>query len=302
MKIRTFIILMLVINPIDTFPSTSASKQPDGTIVSEKPWDNVPEHFFRSTFSRIRTMSDGLEVVALLGKPQDMIKGKKYPVVIYNRGGNREFGKIEEPTLLMHELIKSGYIILASQYRGNDGSQGVEQFGGDDVHDVLNLIKTAQNLPYADTNNIFMIGRSRGGMMTYVALKEQPPIKRAVVIAGPTDLFKSVQERPEMETYVYNQLIPNLPENREEEYKKRSVVFWPEKINVPILIIHGKNDWRVDVSDSHAIVEKLKQLNKKHLYLEHDNGIKDRRDETGHSLPDEMIKDVINWIDGNHSK
>jgi dipeptidyl aminopeptidase/acylaminoacyl peptidase len=262
------------------------SNKPDGYIVSEEPWGNVPKICVEASFSKIRTMSDGLEVVALLAKPKEMAK-KKYPVVILNRGGNREFGKIEKPTFFIYELVKSGYIVLASQYRGNDGSQGKEQFGGDDVHDVLNLIKTAHHLPYADTKNIFMIGVSRGGMMTYLALKEQPPIKAAVVIAGPTDLFALALERPEMEKHVFEELIPNIEEKRSEQYTKRSAIFWPEKINVPLLIVHGKQDEQVDISHSYAMADKLKKLKKNYLLLQH---------EKGHTPTTESIKDIIDWI------
>lgn len=262
------------------------SKKPDGYIISEKIWDNVPEHYIEAYFSRIHTMSDGLEVVAFLGKPKLMTRDK-YPVVIFNRGGNRELGKIERPYELHYELIKAGYIVLATQYRGNDGSEGKEQFGGEDVHDVLNLIKTVSYLPYADTSNIFMVGHSRGGMMTYLALKEQPSIKAAVVMSGIADLFALAQERPEMETQVFNELIPHLPEKREDEYKKRSAIFWAEKINVPLLVLHGIKDWRVNINQTYALVDKLKLLQKKHLFISY---------ESDHRITDKMIKDVIDWL------
>ncbi len=81
----------------------------DGYIVSKKPWGKFPKIFVEASFSKIRTLSDGLEVVAMLGKPKEMIQ-KKHPVIIFNRGGNREFGKIEKPTFLIYELIKAGFI------------------------------------------------------------------------------------------------------------------------------------------------------------------------------------------------
>ena len=54
---------------------------------------------------------------------------------------------------------------------GEDGGQGREEFGGKDVNDVLNLIKLAQSLPFVEPTKIVMLGFSRGGMMTYLAIK-----------------------------------------------------------------------------------------------------------------------------------
>ena len=67
----------------------------------------------------------------------------------------------------MPELAKiasQGYIVVASQYRGNGGSEGREEFGGSDVKDILNLFPLIDNLHNADNKNIGMFGWSRGGM------------------------------------------------------------------------------------------------------------------------------------------
>jgi dipeptidyl aminopeptidase/acylaminoacyl peptidase len=33
-------------------------------------------------------------------------------------------------------------------------------------------------------------------------------------------------------------------------YRKCSAYFWPEKINAPVLILHGGDDWRVKVTQA----------------------------------------------------
>jgi len=56
--------------------------------------------------------------------------------MIYNRGGNREFGKITKKTLTyLSYLSSNNYVVLASQYRGNDGEWRQEEFGGKDIPD-----------------------------------------------------------------------------------------------------------------------------------------------------------------------
>ena len=54
-------------------------------------------------------------------------------------------------------------MVLASQYRGNDGGQGKEEFGGSDINDVLNLIPLAESISFMNADRIVMLGFSRGG-------------------------------------------------------------------------------------------------------------------------------------------
>jgi len=90
-----------------------------------------------------------------------------------------------------------------------------------------------------------MYGWSRGGMMTYLALTKTNKIKAAVVGGAPSD--KTIIDRPDMETGVYAELIPNYWKNKERALKKRSAVYFVDKFpkNVPILMLHGNADWRV---------------------------------------------------------
>ncbi len=69
------------------------------------------------------------------------------------------------------------------------GGEGREEFGGADVDDVLNLIPLLGSFPQADTSRIGMYGRSRGGMMTYIALTKTDRIAAAIVDAGEANLF-----------------------------------------------------------------------------------------------------------------
>jgi dipeptidyl aminopeptidase/acylaminoacyl peptidase len=182
--------------------------------------------------------------------------------MIYNRGGNREFSKITMKYLKgLSYLSSKNYVVLASQYRGNDGGQGREEFGGKDVNDVLNLIIMAKSLSFVKQDKIVMLGFSRGGMMTYLAIKHGAKIKAAAVVGGVANLIQLEQEREFIGEKVLEQLI--IPHNR-EEYKKRSAYYWPERINVPVLILHGEDDWRVNVTQAKKLSKKLTELGKVH--------------------------------------
>jgi dipeptidyl aminopeptidase/acylaminoacyl peptidase len=212
---------------------------------------------------RLTYLSDGLRVTAYLWKPRDTA-GRKLPLILFNRGGNRDFGELspwEEEGF--YSYVSNGFVVLGSQYRGVDGGEGREEFGGADVHDVLNLLPLARSLGYVDLNNVFLLGESRGGMETYLALKDGIPAKAAAVVSGEADLVAGSRDRPEMIYAVYRQLIPGFSQNGPALLRERSAVDWPERINAPLLILHGTADWRTNPKDQAlALAEKLQRLGK----------------------------------------
>ncbi|HEY7497536.1 MAG TPA: prolyl oligopeptidase family serine peptidase [Vicinamibacterales bacterium] len=214
---------------------------------------------------RIQYLSDGLKVVGFLVKPRDT-DARRYPVIIYNRGGLQDMGKIDAPNILdFYELAANGFVVLASQYRGNDGGEGREEFGGADVGDVVTLVSLASSLPYADPKNIFFYGLSRGGMMTFLALTRGASVNAAAVVGGIYDLqglMESSQQRMPGVANRVAQLIPDYSSRGAAALAERSVMQWPEKVAVPLLMIHGADDEEVPVSQALAFAAKLSSLRK----------------------------------------
>ena len=230
----------------------------NGEIVEQKQAKVASEFKDKIDFHKIRYLSDGLEVVGFIFKPKNL--NSKLPVLIFNRGGNREYGKLSSKLFkYLSFLASNNYVVLASQYRGNDGGQGREQFGGTDINDVLDLIPLAKSLQFTDPNNIFMLGFSRGGMMTYLAIKYGAQINAAAVVGGIADLWRWYGERSGVRI-ILGQLVGLDKKN----YDKRSAVYWPEKIDVPILILHGARDGRVNVKQAKELSKKLDELDKEY--------------------------------------
>jgi dipeptidyl aminopeptidase/acylaminoacyl peptidase len=206
----------------------------------------------------IAYLSDGLRVKGYLVAPR---RGERLPCVIYNRGGNREFGALTDLSAagLLARIASWGYVVVASQYRGTAGGQGKDEFGGSDVGDVLNLLPLLGTVPQADPTRVGMYGWSRGGMMTYLALARTDRIAAAVVASGVADLEDNARRRPEMETGVFAQLIPEYASDREAALAARSAVRWPDKLHkrTPMLLLHGGADWRVHPGQALAMASKL---------------------------------------------
>jgi dipeptidyl aminopeptidase/acylaminoacyl peptidase len=263
-------------------------------LKQEKFWNGISEndtltskyqHLNHLNFYYLKYLSDSIVVDGYLIEPK---KEGKYPVVIFNRGGNRDFASLTIGTLVNYcsELASNGYLIIGSDYRKKD------EFGGREINDVLTLTETVKEIEKADSNLIGMFGWSRGGMMTYLALQKSNKIKTAIVGNGPTDLFGIISDRPEMETKVIAECVPDYWNNKEFELKKRSVIYWADELdkNSSLLILSGTNDKSVNPEQADKIATKLKEINY-HCEL--------RKFETDHSFSDkktELNEMVIRWF------
>jgi len=241
-------------------------------------------------FFAITYKSDSLLVNGIIAEPKEV---DKFPVIIFNRGGNKEIGKEAKLKTLYSviysasKLAEKGYVVIASCYREDD------EFGGDDINDVLNLTKTAEELRKADSERIGMFGWSRGGMMTYLALKKTNIIKTAVIGNGATDLLQLIIERPEMETEVCTKLIPHYEKNKKLELEKRSVLYWVDALdkNASLLILCGTEDKRVNPYQAEQLVIKLANINYDFMF---------KKFQTDHKFSDktaELNDLLVNWFD-----
>ena len=237
-------------------------------------WEALPEpyraQFTREELSRalddrryecLRVVysSGGLRVTGFVYKPARVAAGAKLPAVVYNRGGNRDYGAIDAwDKLIFHRLAESGFIVLASQYRGADGGEGRDEFGGSDVQDVLSLFPLARGLGYVDMANLFMVGFSRGGMMTYLAIRDGAPIRAAAVIGGVSDLRALAEYRPRF-LAIWSAMWPGFDRDGEEQMQRRSAIRWPERLDKPLLLLHGVADRRVPLDQSLRLGAALRE-------------------------------------------
>lgn len=252
---------------------------------------NQREEYAGIDCRRIRYMSDGLRVVGYVWMPRESA-GRKLPLVIFNRGGNRERSQLT-PWMAggFYDFVSSGFVVIASQYRGVDGGEGREEYGGADVRDVLNLLPVARSLGIVDMQNVFVLGNSRGGMMTYLALKQGLPANAAAVMSGVTDLFGNAADHPELVTGIYEPLIPHFGSRGAEAMEERSAVRWAGEINVPLLILHGTADAQISATRALEFAQRLQALGKTYELVMYAND--------GHGLPmnrRDSDRRVIEWF------
>jgi len=272
MRRRAFVIALCLAGCGRTAPETatraSATPLPSGAAASRAPdADGSVESLRlilrtdRSEYFALVYWSDGLRVEGFLGRPR---RGTSLPAVIYNRAGHLNLSSLRGPEIV--PLVEAGFVTAASQYRGNAGGEGREEFGGADVNDVLNLVPLLRSLPEVDPDRIGMMGWSRGGTMTLLALKQESirgrhDIRAAVAVGATADFSKGFWGRIQMLVVSLGR-IGKRNEGFQDAVRDRSAVYWPELINAPLLILHGETDGMASLEKACQLAALLERAGK----------------------------------------
>jgi len=169
-------------------------------------------------------------------------------------------------------LANNGYLVLQPQYRGStnygmkfyqsafiNGGQGGYKMQDDKDDGALHLVKEG----LADVDRLAMFGWSYGGYAALVAASRTPQIYQCV-IAG------AAVSDPLMQVAYYSDLIEGagLLEQLNMWEDSISPIKEVEKVNVPILLIHGDVDQRVPPVHVRKYLRELDRFNKAYEYVE----------------------------------
>ncbi len=189
---------------------------------------------------KIIYMSNGRRVKGYIVQPKKI--EALNPVVILNRGGSKHVSQWEDAHMFGNfvcNFARLGRVVFMSQYSGNDGSEGKDEFGGMDLDDVLNLKNLIDEIKYTDPSDIIMCGGSRGGLMTYLSLRYVNWIKAACIWSASSDMTYSHSYRPDLK--LWHSDMYDITD--EEQIVRRSPIKWVDKLDrKPLLLFHGFND------------------------------------------------------------
>jgi dipeptidyl aminopeptidase/acylaminoacyl peptidase len=276
LRAAALIVLQLVV--YGSADAESRSERADGHVVSDVAYD-VPafenavgvDYFVdragyvaaasdaRYALREIRYRSGGLLVPALVYRPCDA-RGARRPVIVFNRGSyvvERDVGYKLLP--MFHRLAEAGFVVVAPMYRASFGTEGKDELGGADLADLMNVAPLVASLPYADARNVFLYGESRGGVMTLMAIRDGFPANAAATFGAFTDLDAYVRSAGLQLEELSRRIWPDFDTHRSDIVRRRSAIYWPEKLRVPLLLMHGGADTSVDPSHARALAEKLRR-------------------------------------------
>jgi dipeptidyl aminopeptidase/acylaminoacyl peptidase len=216
---------------------------------------------------------DKKPVPATLIVSQKLDRNRKHPALvwIHGSGSDQNFlgwhpGSYRMYYSLCQYLAQQGYVILTPDYRGSSGysrdwSTGVYMsVGVGDTADVAAGGDYLKTLSYVDPDRIGVFGLSYGGFLTLQALTVDPTLWRAGIdVAGVVDwdhrgagLNLTNYTNPRLGTAIENP----------EGYYTAAPIYHMEKLQQPLLILHGTNDRNVTFHDSLRLIDDLLKLHK----------------------------------------
>ena len=214
---------------------------------------------------RITYLSDGLRVVGYLWRPTGAKPGDRLPLLVFHRGGAGDDSKLRPNTQFAFDrFVRAGYVVIGTQYRGNDGGEGRDELGGADLRDVLQIVRIGQRLPWVDPQRVFALGYSRGGMMALMAARAGAPYRAIATVGAPTDLLAVRAAGGRNSLSALARAIP-AGQDPEAALRARSAVHWAEELNAPVLVLHGGADPIVSAAEhARPFAARLQALGKTH--------------------------------------
>ncbi len=208
---------------------------------------------------------DGLTIHGYLSQPLGK-ENEPTPTVILPHGGPwfRD-GWGYHPEVLL--LTNRGYTVLQMNFRGSTGygrdfwEKGFKQWGQTMQHDITDGVNWLIEQGITDSKRIAIYGGSYGGYATLAGITFTPDLYTcAIDYVGVSNLFTFMQTippywKPYLET-LYEMV--GHPETDKEMMTANSPALHVDKIKVPLFVVQGANDPRVNIDEADQIVQSLR--------------------------------------------
>ncbi|MEK6675143.1 MAG: S9 family peptidase [Planctomycetota bacterium] len=221
---------------------------------------------------------DGLQLEGLLIHPPDEQQGTKYPLIMYVHGGpeaHERNGWLTSPSLPGQVAAARGYAVFYPNYRGSTGrgvafaKMGQADLGGREFDDLVDGVDHLIQIGLVDAKRVGITGGSYGGYATaWCSTFYSNRFAAGVMNVGVSDQISmfGTSDIPEEWYLVHSR------KRLWEDWKfflERSPIYHVGKAKTPLLIMHGKDDPRVDPRQSLELFRNLKTLNQTPVRLVH---------------------------------
>ena len=242
---------------------------------------------------------DGLTLTGWLFRPRGTLGAT--PALIWLHGGpEAQERPVFQP--LFQALAAAGVAVFAPNVRGSAGF-GRTFSRADDLHrrfaaiaDVSAAVDFLAGSGLADRDRIGVAGRSYGGYLTLAALVRYPELFRVGVdVCGMADLetFYAGTEPwiAEAATTKYGD-----PRTDRDLLRRLSPLHRIDRLTAPLLVVHGRHDTNVPISEPEQVVAALRERGVPHGYL--------LFDDEGHEVHDvanraAFVREVVSWVAGH---
>jgi dipeptidyl aminopeptidase/acylaminoacyl peptidase len=220
---------------------------------------------------------DGDTLHGALLLPVGYQEGKRYPLIVWVYGGAsgsddlNHFGLANSGALNLQLLATRGYAVLFP-----DSPQHLGTPMADLAKTVLPGVNKVIEMGVGDPERLGVMGQSNGGFSTLALIVQTKQFKAAVEIDGTADLVSLYSEMDKAGTSYGVGLLEHTqnsmggtPWQYRERYIENSPFFYLDRVETPILIVHGTEDTTVASFLGDEVFVGLRRLGKEVEYAKY---------------------------------
>jgi len=213
------------------------------------------------------TSEDGFLINGRYCLPPNFDPEKKYPLLVYYYGGTTPTVRTLESSYSIQMYAALGYVVYVVNPSGTIGfgqefsARHVNAWGKRTAEEIVEGTKRIyRTLPFIDSTKIGCFGASYGGFMTMYLLTVTDIFTAAISHAGISALTSYWGEGNWGIGYCAAANADSYPWNNKELFVGQSPLFNADKINTPLLLLHGSKDDNVPVGESIQMYNALRIL------------------------------------------
>lgn len=203
----------------------------------------------------------------------------KLPLVVHPHGGPESRDHLSYDRWVQYFAAR-GYAVFQPNFRGSAGfgrafaESGYGEWGRKMQDDITDGVKALVEQGTVDGGRLCIVGASYGGYAALAGAALTPDLYQcAVSIAGVSDLddFISWRKRnwgSDSEGYKYWLKAIGDPDVDAQKLRDTSPVHQASKIKIPVLLIHGTEDFVVPIAQSRAMKKALEKAGRKTELIE----------------------------------
>ncbi len=212
---------------------------------------------------------DGTTIIGRYYLPYNFDESKKYPMIVYYYGGTTPVQRYFGTNWNFHYWASLGYVVYVLQPSGAIGfgqefsARHVNAWGEYTAQEIIQGTEQfCKAHTFVNSEKVGCIGASYGGFMTMYLQTKTDIFAAAISHAGISSLSSYWGEGYWGYGYSGAASAESYPWNNWDLYTENSPLFNADKVNTPLLLLHGANDTNVPVGESWQMYTALKILGK----------------------------------------
>ena len=206
--------------------------------------------------------------------PPHFDAAKKYPMIVNYYGGCSPTSRMFQSRYPHHVYAAMGYVVLVVNPSGATGfgqkfsARHVDTAGEGVAEDIISSTQAfCDEHAFVNRKKIGCIGASYGGFMTQYLQTKTDLFAAAISHAGISDHTSYWGEGYWGYSYSETSAANSYPWTRKDLFVDQSPLYRADKINTPILFVHGDADTNVPVNESIQMFTALKLLGKETAFV-----------------------------------